>query len=294
MIKMVAGGVSARLGRDSRVINAVRPVYERVLNALTFGRGIPWSINGIPCYIDARCRGAMSEVYDPEGIDFMRQSIHQGSVCYDVGANLGVYVIQFSSMVGPTGKVVAFEPNPHALRMLRHHVAINNLSNVRIVAAAAAEAPGTADFYAANWNGMGRLGAANSGLKETERFTVPVTTVDEQVAQSGLVPDFSLIGVEGFEIAMLEGAKDSILRHRPTVVVEMHPMSGLPPAQTGSAPNRYCATSACGLSRFCLGEIPWRITACRSFARFKNWPSGGRPETPGKICQRRGIPARSS
>jgi FkbM family methyltransferase len=223
MIKTVAGEVSARLGRDSRVINAARPVYERLLNALTFGRGIPWSINGIPCYIDARCRGAMSEVYDPEGIDFMRQAIRQGSVCYDVGANLGVYAIQFSNMVGPTGKVVAFEPNPHALRMLRHHVAINNLSNVRIVAAAAAEAPGTADFYAANWNGMGRLGAANSGLKETERFTVPVTTVDEQVAQTGLVPDFILIDVEGFEIVVLEGARNTVLRHRPTVVVEMHP-----------------------------------------------------------------------
>ena len=223
MIKTVAGGVSARLGRDSRVINAVRPVYERVLNALTFGRGIAWSINGTPCFIDARCRGAMSEDYDPEGIDFMRKAIHQGSVCYDVGANLGVYVIQFSSMVGPTGKVVGFEPNPHALRMLHHHVAINNLSNVRIIEAAAGEAPGTADFYAAKWNGMGRLGAPNSGLKETERFTVPVTTVDEQVAQTGLVPDFILIDVEGFEIVVLEGARDTLLRHRPTVVVEMHP-----------------------------------------------------------------------
>src|ERR1700729_4545264 len=135
MIKSVVRKVSARLGRESRVITAARPAFERMLNALSFGRGIEWAINGIPCRIDARCRGAMSEVYDPEGIGFIRQSIHQGSVCYDVGANLGVYAIQFSNMVGPTGSVVAFEPNPHALGMLRHHVAINNLSNVHIVAA---------------------------------------------------------------------------------------------------------------------------------------------------------------
>jgi FkbM family methyltransferase len=107
--------------------------------------------------------------------------------------------------------------------MLRHHMAINNLSNVHIVAAAAGDAPGTADFYAETWNGMGRLGAPNSRLENTERFTVPITTVDEQVALTGLVPDFMLIDVEGFEITVLEGAKETLMRHRPTVVVEMHP-----------------------------------------------------------------------
>jgi FkbM family methyltransferase len=223
MIKAVVRKVSARLGRESRVITAARPAFERVLNALSFGRGIQWAINGTPCRIDARCRGAMSEDYDPEAVEFLRKTIGSGSVCYDVGANLGVYVIQFAKMVGPAGKVVAFEPNPDALRMLRHHVAINHLSNVHIVAAAAGAAPGTADFYADNWNGMGRMGAPNQSLKGTERFTVPVTTVDEQVAQTGLVPDFMLIDVEGFEFAVLEGARNTLLKHRPTVVVEMHP-----------------------------------------------------------------------
>ena len=223
MIQALAEKVSSRLGHHSRLITAARPVYEGALRALTFGHGIAWSINGIPCRIDPRCRSAMGQAYDPEAVEFLRRTIRPGLVCYDVGANLGVYAIQFSSMVGPSGKVVAFEPNPYTLRMLRHHVAINRLSNVHIVAAAAGDAPGSADFYAETWDGMGRMGAPNQSLRETERFTVPVTTIDQQVAQTGLVPDFMLIDVEGFEIAVLDGARNTLLQHRPTVVVEMHP-----------------------------------------------------------------------
>jgi FkbM family methyltransferase len=223
MIQAVAEKVSSRLGRDSRIINAARPLYEGVLQALTFGRGVAWSINGIPCRVDPRCRSAMGKAYDPEAVEFLRRTIRQGSVCYDVGANLGVYAIQFSNMVGPAGKVVAFEPNPHTLRMLRHHVAINRLSNVHIVAAAAGDKPGSADFFADTWDGMGRMGAPNERLKDTERFTVPVTTIDRQVSETGVVPDFMLIDVEGFEIAVLEGARKTLVEHRATVVVEMHP-----------------------------------------------------------------------
>ena len=223
MIQALAQKVSSRLGRESKLVTAARPVYERALNALTFGRGIAWSINGIPCRIDPRCRSAMSKAYDPEAVEFLRETIRPGSVCYDIGANLGVYAIQFSSMVGPSGKVVAFEPNPYTLQMLRHHVAINHLANVHIVEAAAGDAPGSADFYAETWSGMGRMGAPNLRLKETERITVPVTTVDQQVAQTGLVPDLMLIDVEGFEIAVLDGARNTLRQHQPVVVVEMHP-----------------------------------------------------------------------
>jgi|SRR5581483_1861353 len=223
MIQEAARKVSSWVGRESKVIAAARPVYERVLNGLTFGRGVAWSINGIACRIDARCRSAMGQMYDPEAIDFLRKAIRPGFTCYDVGANLGVYAIQFSHLVGPNGRVVAFEPNPYTLRMLRFHVAINNLANVEVVPAAVSDASGEADFYASEWDGMGRMGAPNQNLERTERISVPITTIDEHVARTGFVPNLILIDIEGFEIAALEGGKNTLLKHRPTVVVEMHP-----------------------------------------------------------------------
>ena len=223
MIQQLARKVSTRVGRDKKVIRAARPIYEKTLNILTLRLGIQWSINGIPCRVDARCRGAMSQLYDPEAVDFLRRTIRPGWVCYDVGANLGVYAIQFSHMGGPAGSVVAFEPNVHTLPLLRHHVAINRLSNVHIVEAAAGDAPGSADFYAQTWSGMSRMGAPNEALGDTEHVTVPVITVDDQVERTGLIPNLMLIDVEGFEIAVLDGARETIARHRPVVLVEMHP-----------------------------------------------------------------------
>jgi FkbM family methyltransferase len=39
-------------------------------------------------------------------------------------------------MVGPSGKVLAFEPNPNNLRNLRRHIAVNSIRNVEIIDAA--------------------------------------------------------------------------------------------------------------------------------------------------------------
>lgn len=215
------------LGRETWLIRRLRPVYETVLDWSHNGTGIPWDINGVTYRIDPRQRHRLGQNYDAPVAAFLRQHVKPGSLCLDVGANVGVYVLQFAHWSAPTGQVIAFEPNPAACAILEQHVRMNQLTErVRIVPAAVSEANCEQILYAAEADGMSRLGEPNRSLAgKTGEIVVPVLTLDEYCTSEGLQPDWLLIDIEGFEIAALAGARKLIQSRRAQlgIIVEMHP-----------------------------------------------------------------------
>jgi FkbM family methyltransferase len=215
------------LGRESWLVRNLRPAYESLLGWSNDGRGIPWTINGVNYRIDPHYRHRMGSQYDSPVAAFLRERIRPGALCFDVGANVGVYVLQLAHWSGPNGKVVAFEPNPVAREVLKRHVKMNELSaRVTIVPAAVGAENGEAVLYAAGVAGMSRLGAANEAIADqVSEITVPVVTLDEYYRSQDLLPDWLFIDIEGFEIAALSGARELIKeRGRDmNIVVEMHP-----------------------------------------------------------------------
>ncbi len=131
--------------------------------------------------------------------------VRAGAVCLSVGANLGVYPLQFAHWSGPTGRVFAFEPNPQTAAVLRRHVALNGLGQrVHVIERAIAEQPGQARFFAVGVDGMSRLGAPNPELAgRTTALTVAVESLDHFVAEHRIYPDALMMDVEGFEVAVL-------------------------------------------------------------------------------------------
>jgi FkbM family methyltransferase len=227
LIQESARRVSGALGRESRLVRSLRPAYERLLDASTRGRGIPWEINGVEYRIDPRYRHRLGQKYDAPVAEFMRERIRPGALCLDVGANVGVYVLQFAHWAGASGRVVAFEPNPGAREVLSKHIRLNGLgSRVEVVPAAVGAKMGDAILFASGADGMSRLGEANELIADTvEEISVPVVTLDNFCESRGLEPDWLLMDIEGFEIAALEGAR-KIIESRGAelnVVVEMHP-----------------------------------------------------------------------
>lgn len=219
--------IADTLGHETAVVRRVRPLYERTLGLLARGRGIPWNINGAHFRISPFQRHRMGALYDAAVAEFLSRHIRPGATCFDVGANVGVYALQFAHWTGPSGRVVAFEPNPVAARILTEHVRMNDLTGrVEIVQAAVAERAGTQTFHMADADGMSRLAAPNPRIAGMTRCTdVPVMTIDEFCEQRGVVPEWLLVDVEGFEFAVLAGAKRTLARQhrRLRLVVEMHP-----------------------------------------------------------------------
>ena len=147
----------------------------------------------------------------------------------DVGANVGVYEMQFAHWTGPTGRVIAFEPNPAARAVLQKHMRFNGLEErVEIVPMAVGAKEGTAEFFAAAADGMSRLGAPNEMIQqEISKFQVPVVTLDQFCASRSLSPDWLKMDIEGFEVAALQGARELIRRRgrQLNLIVEFHPAS---------------------------------------------------------------------
>jgi FkbM family methyltransferase len=227
LIQRAARRTAEAVGRESAIVRALRPGYERMLGIASGGRGIPWEINGVTYRIDPQHRHRLGADYDPPVAAFLRDRVRRGAVCIDVGANVGVYVLQFAQWAGKTGRVIAFEPNPAARRVLERHVRLNHLANrVTIVAAAVGAGAGEAVLFTSGADGRSRLAEPNRELDGgVTAVVVPIVTLDDHCRTARLAPDWLLIDIEGFEIAALEGAS-AIIRSRGRdlgIVVEMHP-----------------------------------------------------------------------
>jgi FkbM family methyltransferase len=215
------------VGRESWPVRRLRPAYESLLEWSSAGKGIEWVINGVTFRVDPRYRHRMGSNYDPQAASFLRDRIQAGAVCLNVGANVGVYVLQFANWSGETGRVVAFEPNPVARDALRRHVQMNNLSaRVTIVPTAVGASTGNAFLYAAEAAGMSRLGEPNPTIADrVSEISVPVVTLDAYCETERLIPDWMFIDIEGYEIAALLGASQLIKSRgrKMEIIVEMHP-----------------------------------------------------------------------
>ncbi|HVQ36019.1 MAG TPA: FkbM family methyltransferase, partial [Pyrinomonadaceae bacterium] len=60
----------------------------------------------------------------------MRRFVNAGDTVFDIGANLGLHTMLLAQLVGPQGKVIAFEPNSELLPMLER--TLNGLSNTKL------------------------------------------------------------------------------------------------------------------------------------------------------------------
>jgi FkbM family methyltransferase len=237
-IQETAGRFGSFWGRESWLIRHMRPAYESLLDWSGKGKGIPWPINGVTYRIDPHYRHMLWQDYDAPVASFLSDRVKPGAMCFDVGANIGVYVLQFAHWSGPTGSVIAFEPNPFACDILRRHIQLNDLEDrVTLVPAAIGSSKGEAVLYAAGADGMSRLGAPNELIADrVSEVTVPVFTLDDYCESEGLMPDWLFIDIEGFEIAALSGARRLIKTRGKDlqIVVEMHP-SVWPSADTTPA-----------------------------------------------------------
>lgn len=220
-VQGIVSWLATRVGREGLVAGALRPVYEHSLAALNAGRGVAWSINGVPCRIDPHQRHRVCHDYDPPVARWFSERIKPGDLCANVGANIGVYVIQGGHWNAPDGRIIAFEPNPQAREILLRHLRYNNLlGRVQVVSAAVSDCEGFSLFFAdRTGDGMSRLATPNTLLSAPLEIRVPTVTLDGFFTQA---PDWMMIDVEGFELQVLRGAR-RILKEGRGIVVELHP-----------------------------------------------------------------------
>jgi FkbM family methyltransferase len=200
--------VGTRMGRAIRRIVGKNTVLPIVAGRL---KGKKWTVGaGIPQIL-----GMWQEMYT----DKFAESIYQSSVVYDVGAHGGWYTLLASELVGPRGKVVAFEPLPSVLTLLKRNVEINHCTNVQIVEAAVSDNDGTATFFALADGTLGSL-SPSYGPNTT---TVKTVKIDSLVREKIIPAPYVIkMDIEGGELAALKGAESMLVEHAPMIFLETH------------------------------------------------------------------------
>ena len=91
-------------------------------------------------------------MWEPAETALIRSQLKPGDTFIDVGANFGYYTVLASKLVGPTGRVIAFEPDPRSFQLLERNVARNGCTNVVLEQKALADKPGTLTLHVSDSN----------------------------------------------------------------------------------------------------------------------------------------------
>jgi FkbM family methyltransferase len=156
------------------------------------------------------------EFGEPE-LDLMRAAVPAGGVVVDVGANIGTHTIAFARHVGPTGMVLAFEPQRIVHNILATNVTLNALSWVHLVHAGVGARRDDMLMSDYGYDKDTNYGAIS--LQPAERgWPVRVVPLDDYL----WLPTVHLvkIDVEGMEPHVLDGARAFVAKYRPVLFVE--------------------------------------------------------------------------
>jgi FkbM family methyltransferase len=169
---------------------------------------------------------------EPEVERTMLALLGPGAVLYDVGANIGWYSLLAARAIGPQGRVLAFEPALENAALAQQNAAVNGLQNILVVALALTDAEGWMPFLTQG-SLEGRLEKDDSeaqaarrarrGARFHARTLVPASTLDAWLAQTGQPPPTLVkIDVEGAELGVLRGMRQTLHSARPALIVELH------------------------------------------------------------------------
>jgi FkbM family methyltransferase len=217
---------------------------NRIQHSSDAGRRLVEAITRPIRYRDLRVRrGAMAGVRINLGGSFLRyltgdaepevqqalgELVKPGQTVYDVGANIGFFTILCSRLVGPQGRVYAFEPIPQNLVTLRHNIELNGLTNVVIVEKALSSSTGTAEMFVSPWSAFHSLNVDGATKQdnhgsEAGEISVETVTLDEFVQGDDVrTPDLLKIDVEGAELIVVEGMRETLRSAQPLLLCELH------------------------------------------------------------------------
>jgi FkbM family methyltransferase len=171
-------------------------------------------------------------VVEPEIIG-LAPLVRPGDVCLDVGAKHGLYTAVLAAACGPTGRVVAFEPLPGPRRVLATLRVLTGATTVTVVPAAVSDTEGTDTLALPMRRGLpvpgrayltrGALGpGSNAEFRHHHPVRTDVVTIDAWAERAGPPRvDVIKVDVEGAEPAVIAGARATLERWHPTLLLEL-------------------------------------------------------------------------
>lgn len=160
--------------------------------------------------------------WDPHVEACIRSILRPGQAAIDVGANLGYFTAVLAQCVGPTGRVWSFEPVPETYELLTLCTSLNDYAHVTPIRVALGAANGSTEItYDRRHSGIATMHPDHVG-GDAQR--VEIRSLDTLI-ETGEVqrrPDLIKVDVEGHELDVLRGARQTIAEAAPAIVFELN------------------------------------------------------------------------
>jgi FkbM family methyltransferase len=159
--------------------------------------------------------------FRPRISELLNQLLQPGHVAFDIGANIGMHSVIMANRVGPGGRVVSFEPDPHPYARLVANLQLNDFTFVETHRSALSAKSERRKFFLHD-DTIGNfanasLHSANVG-RDTETVEVDVLSLDDFIAANP-PPRLDVIKLlaQGEEWNILQGGQETIAKYRPAV-----------------------------------------------------------------------------
>jgi FkbM family methyltransferase len=212
-------------GAMYRVISMARKVAGANDSVRVVRKGFRWELDlseGIDLAIFAFGQ------FENETAKALAGIVQPGAIALDIGANIGAHTLPLARLVGPHGKVYAFEPTQYAFGKLKKNLALNPELVNRVVAEqirltkSGADDPG--EIYS-SWKVVGQES------RHQKHFGIPkstegalTATLDEYCEDAGIQKlDFIKLDVDGFEVEVIKGGTNTLRHFRPPICMELSP-----------------------------------------------------------------------
>jgi FkbM family methyltransferase len=207
---------------DDKIIIAANKSWNRLFNEEDF---FEFNLNNdvkINLYKDSILSRLIYDGFEKDETDYLTKILKKGDVFVDIGANIGLFSLIASKIVGDEGTVLSFEPAPLTFSRLNENVKLNNLKNIDTRNIGLSNKKGEFTFYVSNngydaWNSF----APSQDNKLESTLQIPVSTLDMELKDIDKTKiKLVKIDVEGWEKFVLFGGKDFFVNFNPIVMVE--------------------------------------------------------------------------
>ena len=137
----------------------------------------------------------------------------EGDVFFDIGAHFGYFSLLANQK---SDQIFSFEPRPANRKFFKKHMALNKAAGVQLFPYAIGDKTGTVRFNT-------QTGSATGHVSDDGNLEVEMIHIDEWVQNKKLPkPDFIKIDVEGGEIEVIKGCRETIYTYRPKMLIATH------------------------------------------------------------------------
>lgn len=154
----------------------------------------------------------------------LERVLRPGMTVLDIGANIGYYALMELRMIQPGGTLIAIEPSPSNVALLKRNLALNGHNDVEVHEMAVSNQVAKRKFFISEMSNLNTFHDTGTGALHLNGAAIDVETTTVPAVMRGRRPDLIRMDVEGHEVEVLEGLLPAINdgSMAPMVIFETH------------------------------------------------------------------------